>query len=234
MIHEKNTLLIHAEKSCPKFSAETGSISILYYSSGSAEKQGNFISQNTQDFKDKTTQDGRKTEAVLDLNQNMEYIDQKNKRYHRMKKPLNRLLTRETILYLIFGVLTTLVNFVVFDRMNAALGEDLAVVSQIAAFAAAVLFAFFTNKPFVFQSRDWSAKTLVRELPAFFGGRILSFLIETALVLAARDLFHAGHYVLCIGQLRINGLSAAKAPISVITVILNYIFSKLFVFRKKS
>ena len=150
-----------------------------------------------------------------------------------MKKLFQKLLNRETVLYLVFGALTTLVNFIVFDRMNAALGERWVVVSQAAAFVAAVLFAFFTNKPFVFRSKDWSARTLAREIPAFFGGRILSFLIETALVLAARDLLHAGRYALCLGKWEINGLTVAKVPIAVVTVILNYLFSKFWAFRKK-
>ena len=150
-----------------------------------------------------------------------------------MKKLFQKLLNRETLLYLVFGGLTTLVNFIVFDRMNAALGERWVVASQTAAFVVAVLFAFFTNKPFVFRSRDWSARTLSRELPTFFGGRILSFLIETALVLAARDWVHAGRYVLCLGKWSINGLTVAKVPIAVVTVILNYIFSKFWAFRKK-
>ena len=150
-----------------------------------------------------------------------------------MKKLLKKLLNRETVLYLVFGALTTLVNFIVFDRMNAALGERWVVVSQAMAFVAAVLFAFFTNKPFVFRSKDWSAGTLAREIPAFFGGRILSFLIETALVLAARDWVHAGSYALRIGGWSINGLTVAKVPIAVVTVILNYHFSKFWAFRKK-
>ena len=147
-----------------------------------------------------------------------------------MKQLCKRLLNRETILYLFFGVLTTSINSVVFDRCNAVFGERYVVLSQVIAFVVAVLFAFFTNKPFVFQSRDWSRRTLMKEIPAFFGGRIASFVIETILVLVARDVFHAGRYTL----LGINGLTVAKLmPISVIVVVLNYVFSKVFVFRKK-
>ena len=146
-----------------------------------------------------------------------------------MKKLIQKLLNRETILYLIFGVLTTLINFVVFELCNRAFGEAYVLVSETIAFVVAVLFAFFTNKPFVFQSKDWSLKTLSRELPTFFGGRILSFLIEAGLVLVARDLFHAGRYEL----LGLSGLTIAKIPISVIVVIMNYVFSKLLVFKKK-
>lgn len=146
-----------------------------------------------------------------------------------VKKLIKKLLNRETILYLVFGVLTTLVNFVVFEAMNRTLGDSYALLSETVAFIAAVLFAFFTNKPFVFQSKDWSAKTLSREIPTFFGGRILSFLIEAALVLVARDLLHAGDY----SFFGITGLTIAKIPIAVIVVILNYVFSKVFVFKNK-
>ena len=146
-----------------------------------------------------------------------------------MKQLLKKYLTRETILYLVFGGLTTLVNFVVFYFCNRAWGEARAHLSEITAFVAAVIFAYLTNKPFVFQTRDWSARTVLRELPAFFGGRIFSFLVELALVLAARDWLHAGR----VSLLGIDGLPLAKVPISVIVVVLNYVFSKLFVFRKK-
>lgn len=147
-----------------------------------------------------------------------------------MKTLLDKLLKKETILYLVFGVLTTIINFIVFDLLHRTLGEKYVLVSETIAFIAAVLFAFFTNKPFVFESRDWSCKTLARELPTFFGGRIISFLIEAGLVLLSRDLLHAGSYKV----LGINGLTVAKVPIAVIVVILNYVFSKLMVFQKNS
>ena len=146
-----------------------------------------------------------------------------------MKGLIKKLLTKETVLYLVFGVLSTIINFVVFDLFNRTLGEEYVLVSETVAFIAAVLFAFFTNKPFVFGSRDWSAKTLAREIPTFFGGRIISFLIEAGLVLLSRDLLHAGSYAFFV----INGLTVAKVPIAVIVVVLNYIFSTLLVFRKQ-
>lgn len=155
-----------------------------------------------------------------------------------MKRIINKLLNRETVLYLVFGVLTTLINFIVFELFNRFLGPKWVLISESAAFVLSVLFAFFTNKPFVFQSKDWSLKTLAKEIPTFFGGRILSFLIEAGLVLLARDLLRAGQYefLFHIGTRKlftINGLTVAKAPISVIVVVLNYIFSKCLVFRKK-
>lgn len=145
-----------------------------------------------------------------------------------MKKLFEKLCNRETITYLFFGVLTTLINWIVFDRLNYALGSKYAEFNDAVAFVVSVLFAFFTNKPFVFQSNDWSARTLAKEIPLFFGGRIVSFLIEEGLIVAARDVFHADLYSI----LGINGLSVSKVPISVIVVVLNYIFSKYFAFRK--
>ena len=147
-----------------------------------------------------------------------------------MKKLIHKLLCRETITYLIFGVLTTLVNWIIFDRLNARYGTDRAGVHNAIAFVLSVLFAFLTNKPFVFRSNDWSFKTLTREVPLFFGGRIVSFLLEEGMILLARDVFHADRYQL----FRINGLSIVKIfPIAVIVVVLNYLFSKLFAFRKR-
>lgn len=146
-----------------------------------------------------------------------------------MKKLLKRFVNRETILYIIFGVLTTLVNWVLFDILNNALGERYAVFSEVTSIIASIIFAFLTNKPFVFQSHDWSARTLAKEIPAFFGGRALTLLIQTGLIVVARDVFHAGQYTF----LGINGLTVAHAPISVIVIVLNYVFSKLFVFKKK-
>ena len=146
-----------------------------------------------------------------------------------LKSLFHKLLNRETVLYLIFGVLTTAVNFVVFWVFNHLLGEDYALISNLIAFVVSVLFAYFTNKPFVFQSRDWSRSTLMKEIPAFFGGRIFSFLVEEGLILLARDVLHAGRFSL----LGIDGLTLSKVPISVVVVILNYLFSKFWVFKKR-
>ena len=101
------------------------------------------------------------------------------------------------------------------------------------AFVAAVLFAYVTNKLFVFESKSWSAKTLLREVPAFFGARLVSFGIEELLLLFSLSVVHAGSYILRLGGLSIGGVKVAKVLISVVTVILNYFFSKLFIFKKE-
>lgn len=82
----------------------------------------------------------------------------------------------------------------------------------------AVVFAFVTNKPFVFHSYDWSVSVALPELGKFVGSRLLSGLLETAVLAVTVDLLHLHNL-------------AMKLIASVIVVILNYVFSKLIVFR---
>lgn len=125
---------------------------------------------------------------------------------------------REPIVYLVFGVLTTVVNYVVYLPCYN-LWDMSASTSNVLAWVAAVTFAFLTNKPFVFRSFDWSAKVVLPELTKFVGTRIGSGAMETAIIFLAVDL--AG----------MNG-NIWKLLTSVLVVILNYIGSKLFVFRQ--
>ena len=149
-----------------------------------------------------------------------------------MKKLLSRLLNRETILYLIFGVLTTLVNLAVFWLMNKLLGENLALFNNAVAFVAAVIFAYLTNKRYVFESRSWDAATLKREIPSFVGARLVSFGLEELFLWISTDLIRVGRWSIVVLGLNVGGLMIAKILISVIVVVLNYIFSKFFIFKK--
>ena len=124
----------------------------------------------------------------------------------------------DVIAYLFFGVLTTAVNYVVYLPCYNLLGFSGAV-SNAVAWVFAVAFAYLTNKPFVFKSHDWSAKTVVPELTKFVGCRVGSGLLETAIIFVTVDL------------LTWNG-NVMKLLTSVLVVILNYIGSKLLVFKK--
>lgn len=150
-----------------------------------------------------------------------------------MKKLFHKLFNRETISYLFFGVLTTLVNLAVFWVLNKLLGEDLALFNNAVAFVAAVIFAYITNKLFVFESKSWSPETLRKEIPSFIGARLFSFGLEELLLWISKDVIRAGRYSIVILGIVIGGLMVAKILISVIVVVLNYFFSKLFIFKKK-
>ncbi len=121
--------------------------------------------------------------------------------------------------YLFFGVLTTVVNYVVYLPCYNILGFS-AMVSNGIAWVVAVAFAYLTNKPFVFRSNDWSMKTVFPELTKFVGCRIGSGLAETFILFITVDL------------LGFNG-NLWKLFTSVLVVVLNYIGSKLLVFRRK-
>ena len=125
----------------------------------------------------------------------------------------------DILIYLIFGVLTTVVNYLVYLPCYNVL-QLRSSVSNMIAWAAAVAFAYLTNKPFVFRSYDWSAKTVIPELGKFVVTRLGSGGLETLILLVFVD---------WIGM---NG-NVWKFLTSVLVVVLNYLGSKLLVFRKK-
>lgn len=125
----------------------------------------------------------------------------------------------DIVSYLFFGVGTTIVNYLIYIPCYNFFGMS-ATVSNMIAWVVAVAFAYLTNKPFVFRSYDWSAETVVPELTKFVGCRIGSGAAETLILFLTVDL---------IGW---NG-NVWKLLTQVMVVILNYIGSKLLVFRKK-
>ena len=126
-------------------------------------------------------------------------------------------VNRETVSYFIFGVLTTAVDWVGYFALYN-MGYSV-VFSQTMSWAAAVLFAFITNKLFVFESKGLSRKELAREFFAFIAARLVSLGME-----------ELGLWLM-IGALHWNE-NLAKLIMQVVVVIANYVFSKLFIFKK--
>ena len=123
----------------------------------------------------------------------------------------------DIVIYLLFGILTTAANYVVFFLLHDLVGRS-ATFSNIVAWVAAVAVAYVTHKPFVFHSYDWSFKTVVRELEKFVTVSVGSGLMETLLLLLSVDIFHW------------NSL-AMKLLVGVLVVVVNYIGSKWLVFK---
>ncbi len=140
---------------------------------------------------------------------------------------------RETISYIFFGAITTLVNLVVFKLFNVILGEDLYLISNTIAWVAAVLVAFFTNKLWVFESKSWAPAVVRRELPAFVGARVFSYLFEEAGLLLTVGIMGLGEWTLALPFITLSGEMVCKVFLQVVVLVLNYIFSKLVIFRKK-
>lgn len=126
---------------------------------------------------------------------------------------------RDVIAYLFFGVLTTAVNVISYHILYniLSIGNDL---STVIAWILAVLFAFFTNKPFVFRSRDWSWNVLLPEARDFFACRIGTGILEFVLM----HIF--------VTRLCFNGV-LMKLLVNILVIILNYVGSKFLVFKKK-
>ena len=128
---------------------------------------------------------------------------------------------KELILYVVFGVLTTVVNWAVyFPLYNFTPLRDSVVLCNILSWVAAVLFAFVTNKLYVFESKDRSLPVVLPELAKFVGCRLFSFGVELVLMILTVDILHY------------NG-NLMKILVSVIVIIINYVGSKLL-FRKSS
>ena len=126
---------------------------------------------------------------------------------------------REMILYLVFGGLTTLVNIFSYFVLTD-LGNIQYLVSTALAWVLSVLFAYFTNRVWVFQSTASGAKAILVEMGSFFGCRLLSGVIDLGIMF------------LCVSVLGMPD-KLIKILANIVVIILNYLFSKLFIFKNK-
>ena len=168
------------------------------------------------------------------------------KRESFLGKLVDKFFTREIITYIIFGVLTTAVNLVtfyifkkifisigwegVFNKLLGSAGWDKALEllgsgtdyldATVIAWTVAVIFAFVTNKLIVFESKSWKPAVAGKEFVGFIGARLFSLLGELVFMFVMVTLLKWNDFV-------------AKFIVQVIVVILNYVFSKLLIFKNK-
>jgi putative flippase GtrA len=144
--------------------------------------------------------------------------------FQKISALLKKFLTKEFILYIVFGVGTTLVNFAVFYAASYFFtpekGSWLYLLINFIAWVAAVLFAYFTNKLFVFNTRGLSAAAQLKEFFSFVAARLTSLGLEELSIL------------IFVNILLFDGL-IVKLVLEVFVVITNYFFSKYVVFKKK-
>lgn len=152
-----------------------------------------------------------------------------------MMKTINRLYNKykEVILYVIFGILTTLVNFATFWLFTKILGEKLYLLNNAIAWIISVIFAYITNKLFVFDSKSFNIKILIKEITSFVVARLFSFGIEELGIWLFVDILNFGKRAVTIFGLTITGQMVAKVLLAVIVVIMNYFFSKFIIFTKE-
>lgn len=147
---------------------------------------------------------------------------------------LKRLLTGEAVKYMAFGVITTAVNFVVYFAVTAVLGDDMYLAANVVAWMVAVAFAYITNKLWVFESRSWKRNIVLKELGTFVSARLFSLGVEELGLFVALDIMNIDSWALDIAGLSIGGGTLAKLSLQILIIVLNYIFSKLVIFRKQA
>lgn len=126
---------------------------------------------------------------------------------------------KKILLYLIFGGLTTLVNIAAYFCLTRLVGVPY-LGANIAAWLAAVMFAYASNRAYVFSSSGRGLASIAGECARFIGCRVFSGMIDTGIVFVMIDVLHYQDLVVKIAA---NGA----------TIILNYLFSKWIVFRDK-
>ena len=127
---------------------------------------------------------------------------------------------REIALYLVFGVLTTVISLLSFKLFNFLLGENLYLINNVFSWILAVSFAFVTNKLWVFESKEWKSPLIFKEMLLFLSARVFSLLVE-----------ELGLFLL-IDVLGSISPDISKLIMQIIVVILNFVLSKFLDFKK--
>lgn len=130
---------------------------------------------------------------------------------------------KEVIKYLIFGVLTTFVNYVVYYTLIFAIGTSEGAIGFTCNFFATVvsiLFAYVTNRKFVFESKANDKKEILKEMTSFFSCRVFSMVIDSLIYFVGCTIMKFPDFII-------------KTISQVVVIVLNYVFSKLIIFKNK-
>ena len=130
---------------------------------------------------------------------------------------IKKLINKEIILYVIFGVLTTIVNLIAYYLFSNIININY-LISNAIAWIISVVFAYITNKFFVFNSSDINKDVIIEEFIKFMNCRLISGLSEVVLLFLFVDLLLMNDIV-------------AKLIIGVLVALINFIFSKVFIFK---
>lgn len=127
---------------------------------------------------------------------------------------------KDVLLYLFFGILTTLINILTYNFFSDFIKIDY-LISNIIAWIISVSFAYITNKLYVFKSENLNYNGLLKEIFNFFYFRILSLIIEIVILYITVSIFKIDDFIM-------------KIFTNILIVVLNYLFSKFLIFNKKN
>ncbi len=150
---------------------------------------------------------------------------------------IRELMMSEVFLYLFFGVCTTVINIVTFQLFCSLIGFH-ALVSNVIAWIFSVVFAYITNRIFVFRSREHSVSGIIREAGSFVGARIFSLLVDELIIWLMVEVMGSIAVERLIAEILNCSQKDAKSLFAkicsnIVVVILNYVLSKLIIFRKR-
>ncbi len=140
---------------------------------------------------------------------------------------------KEFVLYAIFGVFTTVSNLLAFLLSTFLLGEELYLLNNAIAWITGVIVAFITNKIWVFKSKEWKLKVWTKEFAEFVSARLLSFAFEEVGMWFFVDVLAVSGFSFTVIGFTITDQMIIKLMLSIVVVILNYVFSKFVIFKKK-
>ncbi len=145
----------------------------------------------------------------------------------KIKEIIKKACTKEVISYIIFGILTTVVNIIVSYILKAVFKIEGNIASTIGIICS-ILFAYFTNREWVFESKANKAKEKWEEFGKFILGRVLTMIIEILGVYILNDIIHIFYGIFSDNTAYLIN----KCIITVIVIILNFFISKFFAFKK--
>ena len=138
----------------------------------------------------------------------------------KLKELIKKFMTKEVILYVVFGVLTTIVNIGASYLLEGAFHVNGAIASAVGIILA-VLFAYFTNRKMVFNSTATTFKEKLQEFGKFLLGRAFTMIVEEGGVILFYNILHLP-------------FQPVKLALTIIVVILNFFISKFFAFKNKA
>lgn len=142
--------------------------------------------------------------------------------------------SKEFINYTFFGILTTLVNLISFWLLKLIFGAQNYLWVNVLSWFLTVIFAYVTNKLWVFESKKWEFAVVKKEASSFFVARLFSLIIEEVGLYFLVDILAFGEWNIKFLKLKLSGLITAKLIIQIIVIVSNYLFSKCFIFKKQT
>ena len=127
---------------------------------------------------------------------------------------------KELFFYAVFGVGATVINIVSYRVLANTFGKKYFLIANIIAWILAFIFAFITNKLFVFESRSWETQIAMKEFVGFLSARLATGILDTVLMW------------LFVSVISLDD-TLSKVIINILVIIINYIASKFFIFKKE-